>query len=391
MKFLFYRYGSICEPDMIDALQELGHTVLELTMEISRKDIPPQEIVRTVSETLLQDNFDGVWSVNYYPALSEICNIFHIRYICQTVDSPVMELYSHTLANPWNRVFLFDRQQYDTFHSINPEHIHHLPLAVNTSRLEQFFGTISQTDRERFTSDVSFVGSLYTEKCPYDALSQADSYLTGYLEGLMEAQSKVYGYFFLPELLTDDIIKRFIASMPDYYLPPEHALRDDRMIISLMYLGPKVTSMERTRLLSALGKLSPVDLYTRSDTSSLPVRNRGGVKTLTEMPLVFSGSRINLNMTAKSIRCGIPLRVFDILGCGGFLLSNYQPELLDYFVPGEDLDIYTCEEELLDKTAYYLQHDRQRREIAQTALEKVRREHSYCTRMEQLLALAFSN
>ncbi|MDE7435627.1 MAG: glycosyltransferase [Lachnospiraceae bacterium] len=391
MKFLFYRYGSICEPDMIDALQELGHTVLELTMEISRKDIPPQEIVRTVSETLLQDNFDGVWSVNYYPALSEICNIFHIRYICQTVDSPVMELYSHTLANPWNRVFLFDRQQYDTFHSINPDHIHHLPLAVNTSRLEQLFDTVSPTQRERFTSGVSFVGSLYTEKCPYDALSQADSYLTGYLEGLMEAQSKVYGYFFLPELLTDDIIKRFMASMPDYYLPPERALRDDRMIISLMYLGPKVTSMERTRLLSALGKLSPVDLYTRSDTSSLPVRNRGGVKTLTEMPLVFSGSGINLNMTAKSIRSGIPLRVFDILGCGGFLLSNYQTELLDYFVPGEDLDIYTCEEELLDKTAYYLQHDGQRREMAQTALEKVRREHSYHTRMEQLLALAFSN
>ncbi|MDE7062876.1 MAG: glycosyltransferase [Lachnospiraceae bacterium] len=53
--------------------------------------------------------------------------------------------------------------------------------------------------------------------------------------------------------------------------------------------------------------------------------------------------------------------------------------------------MYTCEEELLDKTAYYLQHDGQRREMAQTALEKVRREHSYHTRMEQLLALAFSN
>lgn len=391
MKFLFYRYGSICEPDMIDALQELGHTVRELTTEISRKDIPPQEIVRTVSETLLQDNFDGVLSVNYYPALSEICNIFHIRYICQTVDSPVMELYSHTLANPWNRVFLFDRQQYDTFHSRNPEHIHHLPLAVNTARLKQFLNTASPADQERFTSDVSFVGSLYTEKCPYDTLSQEDNYLTGYLEGLMEAQSKVYGYFFLPELLTDDIITRFIASMPDYYLPPERAFRDDRMIISLMYLGPKVTSMERTRLLSALGRSCSVDLYTRSNTASLPVRNRGGVKTLTEMPLVFSGSRINLNMTAKSIRSGIPLRVFDVLGGGGFLLCNYQTELLDYFVPGEDLDIYTCKEELLDKTAYYLQHDGQRREMAQTALDKVRREHSYHTRMEQLLALAFSN
>lgn len=391
MKFLFYRYGSICEPDMIEALQELGHTVLELTLEISEKDIPPQIVVKTVSDTLLNDACDAVFSVNYYPALSEVCNIFHIRYICQTVDSPVIELYSHTLANPWNRVFLFDRQQYDTFRPINPEHIHHLPLAVNTDRLEKLLDAAPSPERERFTSEISFVGSLYTEKCPYDALSQADDYLTGYLEGLLEAQSKVYGYFFLPELLTDDIVNRFIRSMPDYYTPPERALRDDRMIISLMYLGPKVTCLERTRLLSALGGSFPVDLYTRSNAASLPVRCRGGVKTLTEMPLVFSGSRINLNMTARSIRSGIPLRVFDILGCGGFLLSNYQTELLDYFVPGEELDIYTCKEELLDKTAYYLQHEDQRREIAHTALEKVQREHSYHVRMEQLLALAFSN
>lgn len=391
MNLLFYRYGSICEPDMIEALEELGHTVDQIMLEVAQKDIPPQEVIRSVSGTLLSGSYDGVMSVNYYPVLSEICNIFHLRYICQTVDSPVMELYSHTLSNPWNRVFLFDRQQYETFHPINPQHIYHLPLAVNTGRLDRLFRDVSPAQQERFVSDISFVGSLYTEKCPYDRISSDNGYLTGYLEGLMEAQSKVYGYFFLPELLTEDIITQFISAMPDYYLPPERAIRDDRMIISLMYLGPKVTSMERLRLLAALGRQFPVDLYTRSDTDRLPVRSRGGVKTLTEMPLVFAGSKINLNMTAKSIRSGIPLRVFDILGCGGFLLSNYQPELFDCFVPGEDLDMYTCQEELLEKTAYYLEHDSQRREMAHAAREKVARSHSCTIRMEQMLRLAFSN
>lgn len=391
MNLLFYRYGSICEPDMIEALEELGHTVAPITLEVTRKDVPPQEVIRSVSDTLLSGSFDGVMSVNYYPVLSEICNIFHIRYICQTVDSPVMELCSHTLSNSWNRVFLFDRQQYETFHPMNPEHIHHLPLAVNTGRLNRLLQAVSRTEKDRFVSDVSFVGSLYTEKCPYDRITSDDSYLTGYLEGLMEAQCKVYGYFFLPELLTEDVTARFISAMPDYYLPPERAIRDDRMIISLMYLGPKVTSMERLRLLSALGQRFPVTLYTRSSAEQLPVRCRGGVKTLTEMPLVFSGSRINLNMTAKSIRSGIPLRVFDILGCSGFLLSNYQPELLDYFVPGEEIDVYTCEEELLSKTAYYLDHDKERREMAQAAWEKIQRSHSYTIRMEQMLNIAFSN
>ena len=35
MKLLFYRYGSICEPDVIDGFQELGHTVREITTEMT--------------------------------------------------------------------------------------------------------------------------------------------------------------------------------------------------------------------------------------------------------------------------------------------------------------------------------------------------------------------
>ena len=33
MHILFYRYGSICEPDVIEAFQELGHTVEEICEE----------------------------------------------------------------------------------------------------------------------------------------------------------------------------------------------------------------------------------------------------------------------------------------------------------------------------------------------------------------------
>ena len=46
----------------------------------------------------------------------------------------------------------------------------------------------------------------------------------------------------------------------------------------------------------------------------------------------FRNSKINLNPTAKGIRSGIPLRIFDILSCSGFLLTNYQSELSDHFL-----------------------------------------------------------
>ena len=33
----------------------------------------------------------------------------------------------------------------------------------------------------------------------------------------------------------------------------------------------------------------------------------------------------------RPIEKGLPLRCFDIMGCGGFLMTNYQEELEDMF------------------------------------------------------------
>ena len=39
MKILFYRYGSICEPDIIEAMKHLGHEVFSINLEITDKNI----------------------------------------------------------------------------------------------------------------------------------------------------------------------------------------------------------------------------------------------------------------------------------------------------------------------------------------------------------------
>ena len=71
------------------------------------------------------------------------------------------------------------------------------------------------------------------------------------------------------------------------------------------------------------------------------IHNRGFAKTNTEMPIIFHQSKINLNLTAKSIRSGLSLRIFDVLGCEGFLITNYQAELPEHFNIGEDLEAGT--------------------------------------------------
>ena len=41
MNLLFYRYGSICEPDIIEGFRELGNQVTEITLEIYNKNLGP--------------------------------------------------------------------------------------------------------------------------------------------------------------------------------------------------------------------------------------------------------------------------------------------------------------------------------------------------------------
>lgn len=302
MNILCYRYGSIVEPDIIDGFKELGNQVSEICLEIYNKNTTPLEGLTALKDELMRHSYDFVFSINFYPFIAEVCNIFQIRYLCLTVDAPVLELFSNSIRLPWNRIFLFDRAQYEDFHPQNPECIFHLPLAGNPARYAPVIRNATPDLIQKYSADISFVGSLYTEKCPYDRLQTEDAYLKGYLEGIMDAQMQLPGCYLLEELLPDIIVDSFRDAMPQFYIPPENSRRDDRAVAAQYYLCPKISSTERISIMRSLGSRYPVCLYTGSDTTGLPVRNCGRVKTHTQMPLVFANSKINLNITSRSIR-----------------------------------------------------------------------------------------
>lgn len=391
MKILFYRYGSICEPDIIEAFEELGHTVTQITDLMTNKDISFTDSAKLISQSLLSQPQDCVFTINFFPTVSEVCNIFKIRYLSWIVDSPVMELFTKSIQNPCNRIFLFDREQWREIAPLNPDCVFYFPLAANVSAKQSVINNTSSILRKKFSSDISFVGSLYTEKSPYDRIKNLSPKTEGFLNGIMNAQEKIYGYYFIEELLTDEVIQEFKTCLPDYYQCPFDNFLTDKITISQLYIGNKISSMERLHMLKSLSEHFHVDLYTGSDTSSLPkIHNRGFANSLTEMPVIFNQSKINLNITSKAIRSGIPLRIFDILGCEGFMLSNYQTELMELFEPGVEFDYYTSEDELIEKSYYYLEHEKERKEIAHNGFLKVQSEYNYSKRLEELLLLAFS-
>ncbi len=391
MKVLFYRYGSICEPDLIESFKEMKIDVLEYTREVTDKNVSPSDSVKEVSAYMLDHPVDFVFSINFFPFLSEVCNIFHLRYLSWIVDAPVMELYASSIKNQWNRTFLFDKELYNEISPYNPDCVFHLPLGARTAPKDELFKKASSEDKKKFAHDIAFVGSLYTEKCPYDKLSGASEALTGYLDGIMKAQEKIYGYYFIEDLLTDEMVEEFKTHLPGFYQYPSESFLTDKRTMSQLYIGNKISAMERVDTFKYLSVRFPVSIYTGSDTKDIPkLKNMGLAKSLTEMPLIFHYSKINLNMTSKAIRSALPLRIFDILSCGGFLVTNYQPEIPELFTPGEDLMMYSSMEELSEIIAYFLAHEDERIEIAECGYEALKKNYTFEMQLEKLLLKAFS-
>ena len=73
------------------------------------------------------------------------------------------------------------------------------------------------------------------------------------------------------------------------------------------------------------------------------------------------------------------------------MLSNYQTELCELFVPGEDFVYYESFEQVPEIVDYYLSHESERKEIAHNAYNKVREKYSYMVRLNGLLLQAFES
>ena len=96
-----------------------------------------------------------------------------------------------------------------------------------------------------------------------------------------------------------------------------------------------------------------------------------------EMFQLYKDSKIVLNDyvdTANGI--GFNQRMFEVMGCGAFMLTRQAPNFKGLF-PNGIFATYTDQKDLLDKVAYYLKHDQEREEIARCAQKFVTQRYDY--------------
>lgn len=395
MKILVYRWDIYPYDNIIKALKKQGHQIDVLAFPISNH-ISDQNFTPILEERLREDAYDLVFSVNFYAVIAQICFRENIRYAAWTCDTPLLSMLHPSVKYPTSHIFTFDRAEYQKFKKQGVPHIHYLPLAgmrEGNTQPSPSPGAAPLPDSlsvPDYRYDISFVGSLYEKNRYEDMCLALPDRLRGYMDAILEAGRHISGGDFISRMLTDEILSQVsqYVSLEGEALSKE-ALRIHFETAALSY---KIAADTRLNALWLLSQTHPVDLFTSAPPSIIEDCHLPENLSLhppadyqQELPEIFRQSKINLNFTIPNITDGIPLRVFDVLSCGGFLLTDSRDALESMFQDGQDLVIFHGMEDMMKKAGYYLNHPEEREEIARHGMEKVRSLHTYEVRLTEML------
>lgn len=351
------------------------------------RSLDKEQTAASILEWKNKYNISVCFSINFYPNLAEGCHEMGIQYINLGQDCPQPALLHKSARYSSNYTFVFDYKEYKRLlgRGLN---VYYLPLFTDCDSFDQCIWKDAGGSRDKWETDVAFVGNLYNDRDHglYDEIAYLPPYLRGYLEALMTAQRKMWGVDLISESISEYamalLIKYVKWDLGDRYEEGVYEVLTENMI------GQKIAQLERKEACSYLAQNFNFRLYTGSDTSFDPlISNYGYVGYVTQMPLVFHYSKINIHIQSRSIPSGMSLRILDVLACEGFLLTNYQPEIGEYFTDGEELVIYYDFEDMYEKIRYYLVHEEERKRIAHAGYLKVKEEFNYMKGIGKILQI----
>ena len=408
MNILVCRWDIFVYPDILDTLKNQGHLFDVLDFSAIKMSDDEIKIFSKQLECKITSKYDAVFSVNYFSYIAKVCHRLNIQYICYNVDSPLLNMQHPSINYKTNHIYTFDSKEAKDLNNNGINTVYYLPLCTNVERVQTLLSSSEkivsheavdifynetndflENSPFQYKYEISFVGNLYDKNRYDDTMHILPDYLCGYMDAAIEAQLNVNGGNLLKNMLTPEVIDMLSQYTDVKASTQSHA--DLKFHFATSVLAHKTAAKMRIMALNNLAMKYPgrVHFFTTSDTSPLfpALVTHKGADYFSEAPFVFAHSKININMTAPNIETGIPLRVFDILGAGGFLITDWREDLKDCFTIGKDLEIYDGLDDLLEKTDYYLKHDEKRIAIARHGLDTVRKKHTYNARFKEIFSL----
>ena len=379
MKLLFCERNALMQHDMKEALTQLGIFYRCASYVFPNPD-SDDYYCSHLRSFLNEDTYDAVFSFNFIPVIADVCHDMDLPYLCWTYDAGWEFQRTDALFYPTNYIFHFDKRACESYQKSGYRNIIHMPLAANCRRLDAM--PVTDAIRQEYAAKITFLGSLYEKYAVtapdfFSSLHPEDS---AALMQYVETESADYKTHDLWDHMTDAMVAR---------INDRSSMAQQISALTLITAcASMIAGRQRKTMLNAVAGSFPLTLYSNSPSALVPDADyRWRAAYYSQMPYIFRYSTINLNLTIPSIQTGMPLRIFDILGAGGFLLTNEQEELSEHFRIGTDLETFHSLEELLEKTGFYLNHPDTAAQIARNGHEAVKNQFSFEKQLRKMFSL----
>lgn len=387
MKIL-YVYGMSQVTDIPVALKKMGYRVEEYT-SVQDNSVLDEKEVEKLTTYIRKRRITHLMSIHLIYNLAVAAYQTGIKYVSVIWDAPYIKLYTPfgRLDNCWFSVF--DRLDQERFQKAGIPHTLYQPLAVNRTDAIAWSAKARKTLAGTYINDVCFVGSLYEDNLFDERVRNMPQVVVDYFDSIFEEAAfrwdgvnRIYGK------TNAEMLKYMELVSPDFHIDNNLDI-DDTYMFEVIYLVRKIANIERIAVLNTLSEAYQVVLHTSSRVEKDQLGNvevRLPVLPGEDAAVVYAGSKINLNISLKGIEGGTIQRIMDIMGAGGFVMTNFCEETAELFEEDKEIVMYKTPEELFEKTDYYLKHDKEREAIARAGHYKVIGNYTYETKLKKLLA-----
>lgn len=377
----------IFSEDSVSALKSLGWIVKSLDNN--------DNLLNEITDF----NPNLILSINLIPQLSILCKELNIKYAVWTVDTTIFpDRFDKFYISDNTYLFLFDKELVKRFLNVGYRNAFYLPLASNTERCQPLI--LTDDEKKTYSTDISFAGcsmindcneysTFYKTKIEDDAINNTDLEVkseANYLKKIMNESLRLHDnciFEFNIAAIISKLEKKYKRYVIPLYLPDMEQLE--------FLLGKELSSRKRTAIIKSLKKYN-ISIYGDEDwkqISEISDKFKGKAEHYKILPKIYCASKINLNISRVFCNESLTMRVFDVLACKSFLLSDYKQDFVEYFNPEKDLVLYSSINELAEKIDYYLTHEEERLIIAENGFKNVIAAHSIKRRMLAILSTVF--
>lgn len=350
------------------ALRQLNVSILSVSWgNLNGKDIIDEKMIKELKD--FSPDFTLFIGMNGFIRVNEkdhLLDLLKIPYIILFFDFSLkleknLKLYDQKYLKA---VFIWDRSYIPILKKWGIKNIHYLPLATDPD----YFGA-PKSEPDKF--DLSFIGTIVNNPQIQAVRNKIPTKIIPLAEKIIKEKINNPGYnIFSQDILNNKEIKK---NFQDFYI----------------YINYHHLAYYRKQNIYALSRHYTLEIFGPpqwNEINSTRINLNPIIDYQKDLISVFHQTKINLNFSAPQLTSSINQRIFDCLGSGNFLLTDYKEDL-DYLFRKDNVEVpsFTSRKELLEKVDHYLSHGPERKAISKKIQKVILKKHTWKHRMELLL------